>query len=213
MRSTTLATLAIALLALAPIAAAQLPSATPSYTLVLQDVPGAFPELTANGSVTVPFEVVLTLTNVVCGNAVQVPVTLTTTVAGAPSGFTAVADPGVINITISQGPHGSGTAGPPGGGSGDGVVRASLVGNITTNASVAVTLVANAPAPPSGPMGCQGSGAISAATSEPATVFANMTAPPPPPAPTPVDEDTPGFTLALALGAIGIALLTRRNRA
>ena len=215
MRSATLTLFAaVSLLALTPLAAAQVPvpGATPQYTLLLQDVPGAFPELASNGTVQVPFTVVLTLSNVVCAAAVQVPITLTTTVSGAPTGFTALPEPSVINITISEGPHGAPPAGSPGGGRGDGAVKATIAGN-TTNASIAVTLVATAPAPPSGANGCQGAGPISAATSEPATVFANTTAPPPPPEPTPVDEDTPGFTLLVALAAVGLAALTRRKRA
>lgn len=216
MRSFALSIVAVALLASAPFVAAQappLPGATPTYTVVLQNTPAEFPALAANGSVQVPFQVVVELANVICAAAVQIPVTVTATAAGAPSNLVIAPEPSVINITISQGPHGAPPVGSPGGGTGDGVVKASVTGNITANASVAVTLSAVAAAPPSGPTGCSGAGTVSDATSEPVTVFANLTETPRPPEPEPVEEDTPGFTLVAAVGAVGIALLSRRRRA
>lgn len=213
MRSLTLITITLALL-LVPMASAQIPAApTPSYRLELLNAPGAFTGLAStNATATAPVQVVLTLSNVVCAAAVSIPVTITVTSMGAPAFFSALADPEVINITISEGPHGSPPVGTPGGGAGDTTIRAIIAGNITANASVPVEVKATAPAPPSGPGGCQGAGAISAAESAPVTIYANMTAevlPPPPPTP---EADSPGFGLVAALAAIaGVALWTRRR--
>ena len=213
MRSLSL--LAVALLALAPLAAAQAPpvgAPTPTYTVVIQNAPAEFPALAANGTVEAPFDVVVALSNVVCTAAVQIPITITATAAGAPSTFVVVPEPAVINMTISEGPHGSPPVGTPGGGTASGVVKASIVGNITANASISVTLTATAAAPPGAPNGCQGAGSVGEATSAPVTLFANLTAPPPPPEPTPVVEETPGFSLLLAAAAVGVALFVRRRR-
>lgn len=217
MRSLAFSIVAVAaLVAFAPLAAAQappVPAPTPTYTVVLQNTPAEFPALSANATVEAPYQVVVTLSNVVCAAAVQIPVTITATPTGAPANFMVVPDPSVINITISEGPHAAPPVGTPGGGTGDGVLKASITGNITANASVSVTVTAVATAPPSGPTGCAGAGTVSDAKSEPVTIFANLTETPRPPEPTPVEEDTPGFTLALAVAAVGVALLSRRKRA
>lgn len=214
MRSTTLGMLAITVaLALVPTALAQVPPPppTPVYTVAIQNAPAEFTGISSFANATAPVQVVLTIANVVCANPVTIPVTLTATATNAPAFFTVIPEPSVINVTIGQGPHGSPPVSEPGGGAGDSTLRATI-GNITANASVAVTLTANAPAPPGAPDGCQGAGTIAAAASEPVTIFANMTAPPPPPEPTPVEEDTPGFGLVAAIGAVGAAAYAARRR-
>ncbi|HET6403957.1 MAG TPA: hypothetical protein VFH78_04870 [Candidatus Thermoplasmatota archaeon] len=210
MRTLPLA-LVIALL-VAPVGMAQgpLPSATPTYTVSIQNAPAAFTGLdTPNATSTATFQVVLSLTNVLCTEAAVVPVTIAATASGAPGYFSVRPEPAVINFTISQGPHGSPPVGSPGGGTGDGGVVATIEGNITANASVQVTVTATAPAP----SGCQGAGGISEATSEPVVIFANMTAPPPPPVEEPTPEDTP-FVGVLAVAAIAaLVALARRRKA
>jgi hypothetical protein len=215
MRSLTLVLLSLALL-FTPLAAAQapIPAPAPFYTVEILNAPAAFTGLdTTNATSTAPFQVVLTIGNVVCAAAVAIPVTITATAAGAPAFFSATVEPAVINITIAEGPHGSPPAGAPGGGTGDAMTRATIAGNITTNASVQLTLVATAPAPPAPPTGCQGAGSISAASSAPVVVFANMTAQALPPAPPALEEDTPGIgTLVVVVAAIGVALASRKRR-
>lgn len=225
MRSSSLAILVIPcalvlvlslLVGLAAPAAAQepLPGApTPIYTVTIQNAPAEFPALVANGTANAPFQVVLTLGNVVCGATVTIPVTLTATAAGAPAFFRVMPEPAILNFTVGQGPHGSGTGAAAAGGTGDSAAKATITGNITANASVSVTLVASAPAPASGPTGCQGAGAISAATSDPVVVFANMTATPAPPVVEPTPEDTPGFGLVALVAAAAIAVGLRRKQA
>lgn len=213
MRSVILILLAAAL-ALAPHASAQVPEApTPIYTVAIMNAAGEFPALAANGTGEVGFDVVLTAGNMVCSADVVVPVTVTATAAGAPSNFALTLEPAVLNFTIATGPHGSGTVGGPGGGTQPAIVRASIAGNITANASVQVTLVANAPAPAGPPQGCQGAGpAIGSATSAPVVVFANLTATPQPPPPPSPEEDTPALGLvAVAAVAVGVALLRRKR--
>lgn len=214
MRTLTL-TLLVAVLALSPIASAQLPAPppTPIYTIEIQNAAATFPELVANGSETAGFSVLLTLGNVVCAAQVTIPVTLTATAAGAPTFAAFTLEPSVLNMTIAQGPHGAPPAGEAGTGLGDAAVRATITGNITANASVQVTVTASAPPPPPAPEGCQGAGQISAATSAPVVIFANMTAPPPPPVVEPTPEDTPGFeVVALVAAAAVVALVARRRR-
>lgn len=213
MRSLTLLLISLALL-LTPLATAQLPAPpVPVYTVEVLNAPAAFTGLaTANATAQVPFSVQLVLANVVCAAQVTIPVTLTATAAGAPAYFSVRPDPEVINITISQGPHASEPVGSPGGGSGDSALKAVITGNITTNASVQVTLVATAPAPPSGPAGCQGAGAISGASSAPVVVFANMTAPPAPPEPTPPPAESPGAGVIGALIALSVAGVWSRKK-
>lgn len=202
----------IAVLLVAPMAASQVPplpgAPTPVYRVSIANAPPALMGLDVpNASVSAPFDVVLVLANVVCPPGGEViPVTVTAVATGAPSNFAVVVEPSVINFTIDQGPHAE--AAGAAGGTGNSAVRGTLTGNITTNASVAIVLTATAPAPTA----CQGAGSISAATSEPATVFANMTAPPPPPPePTP-EEDTP-FLGALAIATVGaLVALSRRRR-
>lgn len=200
--------------ALAPLASAQLPPApTPVYRVEIANAAPAFGDLVANGSATAGFQVILTLGNVVCANQVTIPVTLASTISGAPPNMAVAIDPSVINFTIAQGPHGSGAGAPAGGGTGEAIARATITGNITANASAQVSIVASAPAPDGPPTGCQGAGPIGAATSEPVVIFANMTATPQPPPVEPTPEDTPGFGVVAALAAVAIALLARRRKA
>lgn len=213
MRSFTLALASAFLLAFTGSAAAQLPPApTPIYTVEIQNTGASFPALVANGSGSVPFTVVLTLGNVVCAAPVTIPVTLTATVAGAPSFFTVLPEPAVLNFTIAQGPHGSGAAAPAGGGVGDSAVVARIAGDITSNASIQVTLQASAPAPAGAPGGCSGASPIGAATSAPVTVFANVTETPQPPPAEPTPEETPGPGVAALIVAAGAALVLRRKK-
>lgn len=171
MRSVALVLLAF-LLASTTVSA-QVPTAPQaSYTLTLT-APGSFGPLVANGSSTVAVGVDLVLSGVVCPQPVTIPVTLTATPKGAPAFLKVTLEPSVINVSIAQGPQGIGPT-APGGGKGDAQLKATIVGNITANASVGVDVAATAPAP-----ACQP--APSGATSNTATVFANMTAPPPPP--------------------------------
>lgn len=212
MRSLPL-TLLVAALASATLASAQVPAPpTPIYMVEIQNAPATFPALAANASAEASFSVLLTLGNVVCAQQVTIPVTVTATASGAPSFFSVAVDPPILNVTIAQGPHGSPPVGDAGTGVVDAVARATITGNITANASVQVTLTAAAPAPPGPPDGCQGAGQISAATSAPVVVFANMTAPPAPPTPTPTPEDTPGFGAAVAVAAVALVAYGRRRR-
>lgn len=198
-----------ALLLVAAFAAAQAPPPpTPVYTVSIQNAPGAFTGLDQpNATSTAAFQVVLTLANVVCGpDPVTIPVTIAATATGAPAFLSVAPEPEIVNFTVSPGPHMA--AASPAGGSMDAGVRATIAGNITANASVSVTIQASAPAP----TGCQGAGTLSGASSEPVTIFANLTAPPPPPPPEPTPEDTPfvGF-FAVAAIAVVVALARRRR--
>lgn len=209
MRSFTLAL--VATLLLAPLAHAQGPlpaQPTPVYTVVIQNAPAAFTGLeAANATSSAPFQVVLTLGNVVCAQQAVIPVTITTTATGAPPFFTVAPEPSVINFTIDAGPHGNPPVGTAGGGTGDSAAVARIAGNITVNASVQVTVQASAPPP----TGCQGAGNIAAATSDPVVIFANLTAETPPPPPPPPAEDTP-FVGVLALAAVAVAVALARRR-
>lgn len=200
-----LATALLSALLLAPVAAAQVPNTAPTYTLEITSAPAELAGIASNTTATGTVSISLTLSGVLCTEATTIPVTVTATPRTPPPFFALAVEPSVIEVTIGQGPHGVGPAGPAGG-NGDAVLTAT-VGEITSNASVAIDVVATAPAP----SGCQGTGAIPAATSAPATVFANMTAPPPPPPPTP-EEDTPGPAALLVVAvAVGVALVRRRR--
>lgn len=203
----------LVVLLVAPLAAAQVPGVptapTPVHTLVLSGAPAEFTGLTgANATANAPVHFELRLGNVVCAEAATIPVTITATPASPPGYFSLVVEPSVVNVTIEQGPHGNEPVGTAAAGAGDAVVRAIITGNITSNASVAVTVAASAPAPSE----CQGAGGIPSATSEPLTIFANMTAPPPPPVEEPPAEDTPFVGLLAVVGvAVAVALGRRRK--
>lgn len=201
---------ALALLALvlvAPVAAAQLPSAAPTYTLTITGLAGEFSGLASNATANAPFSVEMVLAGVVCAQAVEVPVTFGFTTNG-PDFATFTVEPAVVNITISQGPHGVGPT-PAGGGRGDASVVATI-GEILANASAQVEVTATAPAP----AGCTGTGALSGAASAPAVIFANMTAPPAPVVEQPPEEKGflpgPGALMGVLAASIAAAMLRRR---
>lgn len=196
----------LAALAAAPLAAAQ----TPVYTVTIQN-PGAFPALGANATGSASFQVLLAIENVVCAQAVTVPVAISATAAGAPAGVTIVAEPSVVNITIAAGPH---PQGQPGGGTGDVSLKATT-GALAANATVTITVQADAPAPAGPPSGCVGAGTLAGASSGPTTFTANLTAPPPPPVIEPTPEEKgflpgPGALMGI-LAAVGAAMLVRRR--
>lgn len=211
MRSYTPIVLFVVFLLVAPYATAQgpgVPAPTPVYTLVLSGAPAEFTGLTgANATANAPVRVELRLGNVVCAEPATIPVTVTATPANPPGYFSLIVEPSVVNVTITQGPHGNEPVGSAAAGAGDVVVRAIIRGNITTNASVAVTIAASAPAPSQ----CQGAGEVPSAASDPLTVFANMTAPPPPPVETAPTEDTP-FVGLLAVAGVAVAVALGRRR-
>lgn len=206
--------LLLAAFLVAPLAAAQAPVPTPSYSLAFDAPPAEFPAIPVNGSGSVSVRVVLSISGVVCAEPVTIPVTITVTAPGAPAGATFVAEPAVANVTIGQGPQGLG--GAPGGGAADVVVRASVAA-IPANVSIPVEIGATAPAPPGPPTGCQGAGQLGSATAAPVTVFANLTAPPPPPVEELPPEDKsllpgPGALMGV-LAAVGAAVALRRPKA
>lgn len=216
MRSLVLLSLAAAL-ALAPVASAQVPvpgGPAPVYTVEITNAPTDLAGLAANTSAQAPFSIVLTLGNVVCTAAVNIPVTLTATAQGAPSNVAFTVEPAVVNFTVDAGPHGSAPAGSPAGGTADAMLVGAVTGNITANATVQITLSAVAPAPPGPPEGCQGaSGNIPQATSAPVLVNATLAATPQPPVVEPPSEDTPFVGLVAVLGVAAAVALARRRKA
>lgn len=214
MRSSTTPIVLFVALLLLPAGVAQVPplpgGPAPVYTIVLSGAPAEFAGLAgANATADAPVHFELTLGNVVCTEATNIPVTLTATPTGAPAYFSVAVEPAIVNVTIEQGPHGNPPVGEPGRGAGDFVVKGIVTGNITSNASVAVSVAATAPAP----AGCQGAGGFSGATSEPLTIYANMTAPPPPPAEEPPEEDTPFVGLLAVAAVVASVALARRRKA
>lgn len=199
----------LGLLLVAPVAAAQgLPATSPTYTLTITGLAGEFSGLASNATANAPFSIEMVLAGVLCPQAVEVPVTITATAAGAPAFAVFSVDPPTINIAIAAGPHGVGPT-PAGGGRGDATVIATIAG-INANASVPVTVTASAPAPE----GCQGAGPVAAAASEPAVIYANMTAPPPPVVEQVPEEKGflpgPGALMGVLAGVVGAAILRRR---
>lgn len=197
------ASVLIALLLAVPSAAAQ----APSMTVTITGAPAEFPSLASNGTAQATFTVEVVLENVVCPQDTSIPVMITATPQSPPPFLTFAVEPTEAGVPVTAGPHGGEQAGSPATGSVPGTLTATA-GTIDANASVPVELVATAGAP----AGCQGAGSIPSATSQPVTVFANVTAPPPPPEPTPENNDSPapGFVL-VALVALGVALMRRKR--
>lgn len=179
-------------------------------TVAITGAPAAFPALQSNGTALAAFKVEVTLSNVVCPQASTIPVTITATPKTTAAFFTVAPEPATVEIAVTAGPHGSPPVGSPATGSADAGVKATTT-TITANASIPVEVVATAAAP----AGCQGAGGISGASSEPVTIFANLTAPPAP-TPEPMPEEENGLpgpgALAGTLAAL-VAAAVRRRRA
>jgi hypothetical protein len=190
------------LLALVPLAEAQVPAAPSStMTVTITGLPAEFSGLASNGTAAAAFSVDVAVTNIVCPAATTIPVTIEVSASGPPTFFSVVADPTEGTVAVGAGPQPSAR----------GSVPASLVATlkeITANASVPVTVKATAGAP----QGCQGTVPLSGSAE--ATIYANMTAPPPPPAPTPEPAKSPGPGALMGIvAAVGAAAIWRRRHA
>lgn len=192
------------LLALVPLAEAQVPAAPAStMTVTLSGLPAQFSGLKSNGTADAPFSVDVAVTNVVCPTAGSIPVTIEVSAGGAPAFFTVAADPTSGAVAVAAGPQPSASGSVPS-------KLVATIKEITANASVPVTVKATA-----GPLAnCQGTPGSSLSGSAEATVYANMTAPPPPPAPTPEPQESPGPGALMGIvAAVGAAAVWRRRHA
>lgn len=206
--------LALALVAVGLVAA---PTASAASSLLIDGLPAmATQPIREKGSVSIPFNVILTADGFGCPEPGEFP-PVTLAAAGAPPGTTLTLEPAELVFTAGQGlyvtePTGQIPVAQPYNQSMAATLKIENA-NVTANANLTLKLTATFAG--GVPTGCQGNDPPPAASAE-GTTGVQLIAPPPPPPPEPVVEDksflpAPGFGLVL-LAVVALALVAARRK-